>query len=137
VVYELPMVNTSFVPWSTMCSRVPKHERPAFTIKSYCARSWEKGKVAVLKVIERVQAHYEVQDVEMGKVYRWHPKSVLIECECGEMVTLTDSKTSCEACGAEHIGLVREDLTARKLDDDEDVHPWRYSEERNGATIPF
>jgi hypothetical protein len=28
-------------------------------------------------------------------------------------------------------------LTARKLDDDEDVHPWRYSEERNGAAIPF
>jgi hypothetical protein len=95
---------------------------------------WERGKVAVLKVIERVQAHYEVLDVEMGKVYRWRPKSVLIECECGEMATLTDSKTTCEECGAEYTGLVREDLTARK---DEDVHPWRYSEERKDATIPF
>jgi hypothetical protein len=27
-------------------------------------------------VIERVEAHYEVQDVEMGKVYRWCPANV-------------------------------------------------------------
>jgi hypothetical protein len=39
----------------------------------------ERGTVA--KVIERVQAHYEVEDVEMGKVYTWRPQSVVVQCE--------------------------------------------------------
>jgi hypothetical protein len=38
-----------------------------------------KGKVPMMKVIERVEAHYEVQDMEMGKVYRWRPANVLVE----------------------------------------------------------
>ena len=41
------------------------------------------------KIIERVKAHYEVQDVEMGKVYRWCPESVVIECGCGKRLSLT------------------------------------------------
>ncbi len=40
------------------------------------------------KVIERVEAHYEVQDVEMGKVYRWHPESIVVECYCGKEPTI-------------------------------------------------
>ena len=48
------------------------------------------------KVLERVQAHYEVQDVEMGKVYRWHPESVVVECDkCRKKPTLTASKATC------------------------------------------
>jgi (Z)-2-((N-methylformamido)methylene)-5-hydroxybutyrolactone dehydrogenase len=42
----------------------------------------------VAKVIERVEAHYEVQDVEMGTVYRWHPESVVVECYCGNEPTI-------------------------------------------------
>ena len=29
------------------------------------------------KVIERVQARYEVQEVEFGKVYKWHPAHIV------------------------------------------------------------
>ena len=36
------------------------------------------------KIIERVEAHYEIQDVEMGKVYRWCPESIMVRCGCGE-----------------------------------------------------
>ena len=36
-----------------------------------------KGKVPMTKVIERVEAHYEVQDVEMGKVYKVVPRQRL------------------------------------------------------------
>jgi hypothetical protein len=32
----------------------------------------------VARVIERVEAHYEVQEVEMGTVYRWCPESVVL-----------------------------------------------------------
>jgi len=76
----------------------------------------------VAKVIERAEAHYDVQEVEFGRVYQWRPKSVLIECECGEMTMLTASKTTCKACGGQHTGLVREDLRGCQLED-EDLHP--------------
>ena len=62
------------------------------------------------KVIERDRAHYDVQEVELGTVYRWRPERGLIECECGERAALTASEATCEECGAEHKGLVREDL---------------------------
>jgi hypothetical protein len=50
-------------------------------------------------IIERVEAHYEVQDVEMGKVYRWCPANVLIECTCGEESTLSAFITICGEWG--------------------------------------
>ena len=43
------------------------------------------------KIIERVEAHYEIQDVEMGKVYRWCPASIVVRCGCGEKLSLTIS----------------------------------------------
>src|SRR3954469_16719570 len=36
--------------------------------------TWGKGKGPVARVIECVEAHYEIQDVEFGKVYRWCPE---------------------------------------------------------------
>ncbi len=39
------------------------------------------------KVIERVQARYEVQEVEFGKVYKWHPAHIMLECQCGERLS--------------------------------------------------
>jgi hypothetical protein len=56
----------------------------------------------VAKVIERTRARYEVEDVEYGKVYRWKPESVVVECGCGEKTSLTHLETACEECGAEH-----------------------------------
>ena len=78
------------------------------------------------KVIERARARYEVEEVECGKVYRWQPETIVVECTCGEETALTPSETACEECGAEHTGLVREDLSDRQPQGDEDVHPWRY-----------
>jgi hypothetical protein len=48
---------------------------------------------------------------------------------CGEETALTPSETACEECGAEHTGLVRENLPDLEPQGDEDVHPWRYSED--------
>jgi hypothetical protein len=56
----------------------------------------------VAKVIERLRAHYEVIDVEMGKVYMWCPERVVVECEeCGKDTTLTASKATCGGCGTD------------------------------------
>ena len=65
----------------------------------------EKGTgETVSQVIEHVQAHYEVQRVEMGTLYRWCPESVVIECDCGQSLTVEGAKevASCPRCGAEH-----------------------------------
>ena len=66
--------------------------------------------------------------MEFGKVYRWRPESILIECVCGKTTTLTASTTVCEECGVEHTGLIREALPDRRLGE-EDLHPWRYAKE--------
>jgi hypothetical protein len=77
----------------------------------------------VAKVIERVEAHYEIQHLEMGKVYRWHPESVVIECCCGKELTLTASKNACVECGADHWAIVEEVLESHPAE--EVKHPWR------------
>lgn len=89
------------------------------------------------KVIEHVQARYDIQEVQFGRVYKWCPESILMECECGETTIVTASASTCEECGAEHVGLAREDLTERRLGD-EDLHPWRYFGDREGAEeLPY
>jgi hypothetical protein len=89
----------------------------------------------VAKVIERARARYDVEDVEYGTVYRWKPESVLVECGCGGKTSLTHSETACEECGAEHTWLVGDDLSDRQSQGDEEVHPWRYSEDREDDTV--
>jgi hypothetical protein len=87
-----------------------------------------KRSTVATKVIERIEAHYEVQDVEMGKVYRWCPESVVVECECGKKLSLTASKNAYGDCGADHWAIVEEVLqTLHKDDEEEEVieHPWR------------
>ena len=85
----------------------------------------EPGTVAM--VTERIKAHYEVQDLEMGKVYRWCPESIVVECKCGKKLTLTASKNVCGQCDADHRAIVEEALEARLAEYEEEVdHPWHY-----------
>ena len=88
-------------------------------------------------MIERTEGHYEVQEVEFGRVYRWCPESVLVECDCGERLTLTISMTTCRGCGTDYVEVVREELTAGRSGDDEALHPWRYARDREDAGLPF
>ena len=84
-------------------------------------------------VTESVGGRYEVQDVEFGKVYRWRPEGVVVECECGRRPTLTGSMTVC-ACGVDHAGVVREELAHRE--EDEAARPWRRHHPED-AGLPF
>ncbi len=78
----------------------------------------------MVKVIGRVHAHYEVQDLEMGKVYRWCPEKVVVECSCGNRETFSASRTPlCSRCGADHTDITQEVLEARP--EDKVDHPWR------------
>jgi len=88
-------------------------------------RDGKSGGDAVVKVLECVGARYEVQDVERARVYRWHPATVTLDCECGERATLTSQKTACAGCGADHTDVIREVLETR-MEEDEGEHPWHF-----------
>jgi len=90
--------------------------------------SFGKGKArrrgtTVVKVVECIGARYELQDVEMGNVYKWCPANVTVECGCGERPTLTSSTTTCFRCGTDHMDVFAEVLGIHK--EDEDHYPWR------------
>jgi hypothetical protein len=75
------------------------------------------------KVIEYIEAGYEVEEVEMGKVYRWCPESAVVECNCKTEITLTATKTICPECASDHSDIVGEVLEAGPKDEIE--RPWR------------
>jgi hypothetical protein len=90
----------------------------------------------MVTIIERTEAHYEVREVEFGKVYRWRPESLVLECDCGERPILTASMITCGECGAEHETVVREALAAERLGD-EALRPWRYAGDLEDSGIPY
>ena len=100
------------------------------------ARLGERNDAQKVKVLERREGHYETQDVSFGKVYRWCPQCVVIQCVCGEKVTLTSSRTICQ-CGADHARLIREELACRKPKDEAALHPWRLWHSSESSGIPF
>ncbi len=78
------------------------------------------------QVIERVEAHYEVKQVEMGTVYRWCPESVVIECDCGHSFTAEGARAaSCPRCGTEHTGGDSRELGGKPLTEEEAYRPTR------------
>lgn len=89
------------------------------------------------RIIEYTEAHYEVEEVELGRVYRWCPEGIVVECECDERPALTSSETTCPECGADHAATARQALTARQPRADEDAHPWRYWRPLKNSEPPF
>jgi hypothetical protein len=108
----------------------------------------------MVRILQRVQAHYEHREMPFGKVYVWQPASVALECDCGEKVTLgaTSTTSTCGRCGAdlgtfaygirERQGRLPDTLThpwffdakerAQQHERDEAAHPkgtpWRYND---------
>ena len=77
----------------------------------------------MVNVVECVGARYELQDVEIGKLYKWCPANITVECGCGERPTLTSSTTTCFRCRTDHMDVFAEVLGIHK--EDEDHSPWR------------
>ena len=89
-------------------------------------------------VIMSTEGRYEVSEVEHGRVYRWNPGHIVLECECGKRLTITRSKSTCPECAAEHAGLIGEWLeTVAGRQDDEALRPWRYWYSSEDSGIPF
>ena len=86
---------------------------------------------------EHTEARYDVQEVEMGKVYTWRPESIVVECGCGERTTLTASTTTCGECGANHADAAREGLDGGGAGDEAAHHPWRYAKDREDGGLPY
>ena len=95
----------------------------------------EKGKSWMTTMIEFTEGHYEVQETSYGKDYVWSTECVVVECDCGERLTLTRSESTCPECGAEHAAIIREELAARRVGD-ETIHPWHYAENRQDVGLP-
>jgi len=87
-------------------------------------------------IVERIEGHYEVQEVKFGRVYRWCPERVIVECGCGERTSLTASSTAtCRRCGVDLAIVFREEPATERLGD-EIVHPWRYAKHCEGDGLP-
>ncbi len=102
-------------------------------VRSASQRTWDKRqfrdrdelcreggrKPVVLRVIKRAEAHYKAKDTEYGKVYRWCPERVVIQCVCGERSVLTGSVTTCDGCGMDHAAVFWGELFAQPSSRDE------------------
>jgi hypothetical protein len=86
-----------------------------------------KGKgVKRLQIVERTAGHYEVQDVEWGKVFMWVPGNTLIECDCGQSFTAEGATAaSCPRCDADHTGVASRGLGGKPLAEEEAYRPTR------------
>jgi hypothetical protein len=89
----------------------------------------------VVRIVERVAEHYDVEEREFDRVYRWRPASVVVECYCGEKSSLTLSKTTYQVCRSDLSEAVWEELYVRETRDEE-LHPWRYARDREGIGLP-
>ena len=88
-------------------------------------------------MVERGNGHYEVQDVEFGRVYRWRPERVVAECGRGERTSLTrSSPTNCRRCGTDLAVVLFQNGPITERPGDETLRPWRYDVHREGARLP-
>ena len=79
------------------------------------------------RIIENTKAHYETHEVPFGRGYEWHPGHIIVECNCGERVSLTaTSTTSTCRCGTDHSALIREIQKHKGCLPDKSVHPWHH-----------
>jgi len=104
----------------------PATQRTNGSCGRFCFAEVEKsGGDAVVRVLECIGEHYEVQDTPRARVYKWCPAAVSLECECGERLILTLSRTTCFRCGADHTDVIREVLETL-MEVDEGEHPWHF-----------
>jgi hypothetical protein len=96
-----------------------------------------------VQLIERVAEHYDTQETQFCRIYRWCPECVVVECKCGKRKTLSRSeliraKSACE-CGMDDTASAREEVVLELMDEDYELHhhPWRYFHTTKDSGIPF
>jgi hypothetical protein len=97
-----------------------------------------------IEVIERLAEHYEAEDVEYGRVYKWCPECVVVRCACGKRATHKRADViglvapACE-CGKDEMPSITQELVPQLLDEEYETlhHPWRYWHPPKEAGILF
>jgi len=75
-----------------------------------------------LQIVECTAGHYEAQDVEFGRVYRWMPANALVECDCGQLFSAEESMAACPRCEVDYSEVVR-GLEDKPLTKEEAYYP--------------
>ena len=88
-----------------------------------------------MRIVERIAAHYDVQEMPFGKAYHWVPEQVVLQCsKCGKRITYKRSEIigsealRCECGNKSNTARIREELVIEVLDEEYEAHhhPWRY-----------
>ncbi len=79
------------------------------------------------KISVRIEGHYEVKEGLFSRAYEWQPGCVVLECDCGQELTLTGTSTVpvCR-CGVDHSEIIQDLQEREGRLGDEVTHPWRY-----------
>ena len=101
---------------------------PSFTRPALDALGDRKGRVKMSRIVERIQAHYDIVEVPFGRIYQWHQAHLTLECDCGETLTFSGSSAilTCIRCGAQYGTLVNDIHYREEHLGVEEVHPWHY-----------
>ena len=79
------------------------------------------------KIKVRCEGHYEVHEDPFSRAYEWHPACVVLECECGEELTLSGASTIAACwCGVDHSAIIQDLQEREGRRRDEVTHPWHY-----------
>ena len=79
------------------------------------------------QIIKDLEAHYETHELPFGRSYEWHPERIIVECYCGERLTLTATSTTTVCwCGTDHSVIIGEIQKREGRLSDKIVHPWLY-----------
>ncbi len=54
-------------------------------------------------IIEHTEAQYKEKEMEFGKVLKWCPERLVLECGCGERPTISRIVTACDGCGKDYM----------------------------------
>ncbi len=81
----------------------------------------------MMRVAKDTEAHYETHEVPFGRSYKWHPEKMIIECECGEKLTIAGmSKGASCGCGADYATLIQDIQRREENLQDDKIHPWHH-----------
>jgi len=81
----------------------------------------------MMKILTRVEGHYEVNEAPFTRTYEWRPTYVFLECDCGEELTLTSTSSAASICrcGTDHSAIVQNIQAREGRLGDERTHPWQ------------
>lgn len=79
------------------------------------------------QIIKHLEAHYETNEVPFGRSYEWHAEQIIVECGCGERLTLTATSTTTVCwCGTDHSAMIGDIQKRAGRLSDKIIRPWLY-----------